>query len=74
MSFIRNIAEQLVDAKNPTHQAIRKLTKAENEKRPTRTEVINHVLEAKGIVQKITNILASKNTLEIQPKSKMAFK
>ena len=48
MSFIRNIAEQLVDAKNPTHQAIRKLSKAELEKRPTRTDVINHVLASLG--------------------------
>ncbi|WP_370089395.1 class I SAM-dependent methyltransferase [Ekhidna sp.] len=48
MSFLRNIAEKIVDAKNPTHQSIRRLSRKELEKRPTRTDVINFVLGTIG--------------------------
>lgn len=47
MSFILNLAEQLVDSKHPTHQQVRKISAAELEKKPTRTDVINHVLSGK---------------------------
>lgn len=48
MSFILNLAEQLVDSKHPTHRLVRKQSSDELEKRPSRTDVINFVLNKLG--------------------------